>query len=681
MDLFSGGVTAEDAVHVLIDGLLPLSEYAFSGPPSLPQKQAVARQMHAVVLLYNYYHRKQFPKLEYLDFEEFCKVSATARSNLLGHMKFMNMCGEEQDGGGLSVMEMMIMDACAVCTALDASKAAPNTEGWPVSKVVVLLIDPTKKNFLLQFCSITQGVWSPVEKRLDHTMEVAKDIKTYKKKGTTKGTLGNESPYIKDIFLKIAYSAVKENTGINEKDLRVLESHYAYSLSQAKTMARLYLMQYTKLVSEEMSEIPIMDVIRRERQFDGSLPTPDGPAKLNPIPTTGSIEIYDPSCSTGQPKNNPDKDFSTAENKIFENQDGHCFLHGHIDGADDISLDSHREPSPNKNATNHVQNMMPDQHLKEMKMSAILDQSSIAQNCVQIEEDMVGLAKKPSTASKQATKNSNGGIGFTVEKGTSTVDSSLNRAKLAAQQLDEIQGIGTSKRTALVPVVNLVNNPSSYAIKNGKHVSGNHNDDDRCAIQDGRLAGDLSLVSADFSSQQLHKLEASATKGDASLQITLIALQKKRYELEVGDDIAQCEMDIQSMLNGEENDSTLKIDSVAEECHALWSKFGQMCTGTPLCDEQCPHLNKRKRLSEAILKIRNPCQELDEICYQNNWILPRYNVLPSVANEGFRATVTIQGLDFQHIEGGDMKQSPREARESAAMHVLSELPRMAGQVK
>ncbi|KAK1294610.1 hypothetical protein QJS10_CPA16g00138 [Acorus calamus] len=329
--------------------------------------------------------------------------------------------------------------------------------------------------------------------------------------------------------------------------------------------------------------------------------------------------------------------------------------------------------------------MMPDQHLKEMKMSAILDQSSIAQNGIQIEEDMVGLAKKPSTASKQATKNSNGGIGFTVEKGTSTVDSSLNCAQFVAQQLDEIQGIGTSKRTALVPVVNLVNNPSSYAIKNGKHVSGNNNDDDRCAIQDGRLAGDLSLVSADFSCQQLHKLEASA-KGDASLQITLIALQKKRYELyhlyqEVGDEIAQCEMDIQSMLNGEENDSTLKIDSVAKECHALWSKFGQICTGTPLCGEQCPHLNKKKRLSEAILKIRNPCQELDEICYENNWILPRYNVLPSVANEGFRATVTIQGLDFQHIEGGDMKQSPREARESAATHVLSELRRMAVQLK
>ncbi|KAK1317910.1 hypothetical protein QJS10_CPA05g02031 [Acorus calamus] len=351
-------------------------------------------------------------------------------------------------------------------------------------------------------------------------------------------------------------------------------------------------LMYTKLVSEEMSEIPIIDVlsslhgpvvrkkknlctleatsvvnyfhllpysnilsdwISRERQFDGSLPTPDGLAKLNLIPTTGSIETYDTSCSTGQPKNSPDKDFSTAENKIFEKQDGNCFLHGHLDGADDISLDSHGEPSPNKNATNHIQNMMPDQHLKEMKMSAILDQSSIAQNGVQIEEDMVSLAKKPSTASKQATKNSNGGIGFTVE-GTSTVDSSLNCAQLAAQQLDEIQGIGTSKRTALVPVVNLVNNPSSHAIKNGKHVSGNNNDDDRCAIQDGRLAGDLSLVSADFSCQQLHKLEASA-KGDASLQITLIALQKKRYEL-----------------------------------------------------------------------------ELDEICYENNWILPRYNVLPSVAN-------------------------------------------------
>lgn len=88
-------------------------------------------QMHSVVLLYNYYHRKQFPQLKFLAFEPFCKMASIANPSLLMYMKFM-LKYEEGPGNldkHLSVMEKMVMDACKISSALDASKNAPSMDG------------------------------------------------------------------------------------------------------------------------------------------------------------------------------------------------------------------------------------------------------------------------------------------------------------------------------------------------------------------------------------------------------------------------------------------------------------------------------------------------------------------------------------------------------------------------
>ncbi|KAL1804813.1 hypothetical protein ACET3Z_027881 [Daucus carota] len=45
--------------------------------------------MHAVVVLYNYYHRKRHPSLEYLTFTSCCKLAVIFKPKLLAYMKLM----------------------------------------------------------------------------------------------------------------------------------------------------------------------------------------------------------------------------------------------------------------------------------------------------------------------------------------------------------------------------------------------------------------------------------------------------------------------------------------------------------------------------------------------------------------------------------------------------------------
>nr|POF12329.1 hypothetical protein CFP56_73630 [Quercus suber] len=68
-------------------------------------------------------------------------------------------------------------------------------------------------------------------------------------------------------------------------------------------------------------------------------------------------------------------------------------------------------------------------------------------------------------------------------------------------------------------------------------------------------------------------------------------------------------------------------------------------------------------------------KQLDRVCNESNWVLPTYCVFTS--DGGFRANVTVNGVDFECTPGGDMRSNPREARESAAAQMLANLRAMA----
>ncbi|KHN25284.1 hypothetical protein glysoja_010201 [Glycine soja] len=288
---------SEDAVQVfiehLVDPLLP-AKASVQDNPTPSQQKLVANQVRSTVLLYNYYHRKQHPELAYLPFNEFCKLAVVLRPPLLAYMQFMQNLNEEELTDvekQLSLTEKMIMEACDVCKCLDASKDAPNIEGWPITKVSMLLIDSKKENCFLLFSSITSGVWSVIEKGLDtssqsslvekglntssqsslvekglstsyQSSEVTSGSKQYKKRRVIKKSAQKELKVDEDVFLQVGYSAVKEATGINNTDIMLLESGTVYSESKEKAASRFYIMQCYRTINEEVIQIPLQVLIK-----------------------------------------------------------------------------------------------------------------------------------------------------------------------------------------------------------------------------------------------------------------------------------------------------------------------------------------------------------------------------------------------------------------------------------
>lgn len=52
-------------------------------------------------------------------------------------------------------------------------------------------------------------------------------------------------------------------TGTNRSNLSILERHFTYSLIHEKTSTILYIMEYGRPVTEQLSEIVIKDVLNR----------------------------------------------------------------------------------------------------------------------------------------------------------------------------------------------------------------------------------------------------------------------------------------------------------------------------------------------------------------------------------------------------------------------------------
>uniref|UniRef100_A0A2P2K4W8 Uncharacterized protein MANES_04G042400 n=1 Tax=Rhizophora mucronata TaxID=61149 RepID=A0A2P2K4W8_RHIMU len=214
----------EDAIvallEYLVDPRLP-AKYSAKDIPSQYDQESVARQVQTVVMLYNYYHRKQHPELEFLTFEGFCKLAVILRPTLLAYMRLIRRSNDielDDPEKQLSLTEKKIMDACDICMTLDASKSCPSIEGWPISKVSVLLVDTKKEKCMLQFGSSIQGVWSVIEKDIDVSVsnsKVSMNVKHVdKKKRIIKKPLREEFSTDEAALRQLAFSTVKETTGL-----------------------------------------------------------------------------------------------------------------------------------------------------------------------------------------------------------------------------------------------------------------------------------------------------------------------------------------------------------------------------------------------------------------------------------------------------------------------------------
>lgn len=137
----------------------------------------------------------------------------------MAHMKFTHQIDSNWSNdleNQLSVTEKAIMEACNISLSLDALKDVPSIEAWPIMKVSVLLLDSKKENCMMLYDSITNGVWSVIEKCLDvpnldsEILSEEKHADKMDKKMPTdvQSAVGSD-------FEQLAFSAVKEATGMS----------------------------------------------------------------------------------------------------------------------------------------------------------------------------------------------------------------------------------------------------------------------------------------------------------------------------------------------------------------------------------------------------------------------------------------------------------------------------------
>ncbi|XP_015162231.1 uncharacterized protein [Solanum tuberosum] len=252
-------------LECMVEPLLGHSSCKSKKVPTLDQQKSMAKQVGAVVLLYNYYYRKQHQdqKIEFLNFASFCQLAVVLKPTLMTYVKLMHRSDyTDVDNleSQLSLTEKEIMRACDISSTLDAAEVVPLSQKWPTSKVAVFLVDSRRENCLLMHSSMTCAVWSIIEKHLDVSSSYLFDSKCISKKKKA-NMFSTGLHYADESSLQdLALSAATEATGINRSDLVVLESHLVYSLDKEKASARLYLVQSTKLVNEGFT-IPIRDII------------------------------------------------------------------------------------------------------------------------------------------------------------------------------------------------------------------------------------------------------------------------------------------------------------------------------------------------------------------------------------------------------------------------------------
>ncbi|XP_028547931.1 uncharacterized protein LOC110113969 isoform X2 [Dendrobium catenatum] len=644
-------VPAEETVEALIEGLvspfLPRRGISWDNP-STEQQEAVAKQMYAVNLLYNYYHRKLFPKLEFLDFNSFCKIACISKPSLL---KYMNaMCKSDMSSGDLdeplSITERMIMDACNVSSALDASKDFPDMKGWPISKVAVFLVDPSKEHCLLRSSSSTVTVKLLIEKNLEMPLE---NVVGVPEMGNALGSNTNASGLLKDKFngledrlQEVAFSTVKEEMGIDNSNLSILGSYLSYSLSRMKSCARLYIMSYAEPI---VNQIPIKGLMQ---SLQGPL------VKINSAPEVTEV-VGKTSHSALQhiPRQKTDLVNKGSEGvlviDIHEVSDDSGWSQGNMNNCSKASTNTEiigsfkNYPSLGESSV-RSQNAAFTFVTEKPVLSTVKEEATV--------DDFPALTKQnwdTLMSKKRKLNNSLAGSSGTAHQ--YNADDSFN------ENLKKLDGDWET---------NLENAISHNSVKEAKNDL-------------NQAGGTMNNMIVALNSDN-HDALALSKKVDRMSVLQM--LKKKREELchqqrLLEDNIAHCEMSIQTVLSGKDS-SESKVEFMLKTCELICPN--EMKNDANFSTEaQCQSQTVgRKKLCEAVLRLQSPCQELDEIFCTNNWILPKYCVLPS-SDGKFQALVTVRGMDFECESHSDWKTSPKKARESAATNMLNKLRSMAAQ--
>ncbi|PWA94735.1 hypothetical protein CTI12_AA056850 [Artemisia annua] len=787
--------TVEALMEYLVGPLLPLKQTDITKKSlSEAQHQSVAKQVHAAAVLYNYYHLNQHRDLEFLKFDQFCNLAIMFKPSILHYMKYMSPSDRPtltEPATQLSPTEKAIMDACNISeTLLDASaNVSSMIQEWPITKVAVLLIDSKKENCFLKF---NDGVWSVIEKDL-YPEESTNGIETKKSKKRKLSLMKKYDEEGEVGLQQLVFSAVKEEAGIDSGELQVLESHVVYSLSQAKTATRFYIVQSTKSINED-NLVPIQDaiyslqgpvvtksagswVITPVVEYYYLLPYADIVSKFfsrgsNGIPHQAIEGSAAPNIILGSLKSCNNVEIKSKLNSVNINisniskeepRDSKVAKKTHESNKQDTAtiatttLEPVNKVADDVNTSGSIESLF-DQKVTETEYST--GNRITGANIANVKpEDMIGSSGVESSKQTHESKKTHETIKqdttttTTVEPASKVADAVITSGSIESpfdQKVKETEN-STGNRITGVNIDNVKQddmNGSRRAESSNSSSGANNKDIDKppvslckenqntkpqtplkvyrhekrtisnkkeekdlktkpieCQVE--KIDGEKKpcVVSPHEDNKSLtvnHALVAVQQKNDGSLEDFKFTVDAKRSELSeaalrallnkrqklfnqqhlIESELALCDKKIQAIMNSGIGDCLdLKLEAVIDCCNEICQQ-----NDTQAQDHTNVHVGSSlplsvpssgKSLSEAQLTLRKACQELDDICLSNKWMLPTYRTTRS--DGGFVANVSLKGTNFECSGLSAMLPSVQEARNSAATNVITKLQQLANE--
>ncbi|KAG8363268.1 hypothetical protein BUALT_Bualt19G0004500 [Buddleja alternifolia] len=614
-------------METLVEPLLPLRRVSIE-PPSIDAQKSVSKQMHAVVLLYNYHHRKQKTELKFLDFQYFCQLAVVLRPPLIAFMKLfkesesMELNSTENQ---LSLTEKAIKDACDISMALDASRNVPNVEGWPISTVAVLLIDSKKENCFLQFGAVTKGTWSLIEIELNES-NTNREISGEERVGDKRKRSGQKGSTDDTKYLQLGYDAVKEVTGINSSDLEVLETHVTYSSSKKNSTARFYMLQYNGSFNVK-EQVPLETLVESlqgplaEKLSHGFWRTMPVVEYHHMLPYVEFISCWLSGKDLCLPSPGRDLPLSKPELENIDNSSSRMEIN-----------------SSNKIAKKDESVIFPDNKSDEFQKGPLSDHSMGLQKVNM--RDFTETFSKNKEPSKKV--NSIIKVYHHRRKNNSSTqhDARVQKdgVKVKVDMVDSLKSCDTQCRDEKLSADNgnitTLYNQSGIAVRSEQLVQ--------------------------FEAKTKYNVEVQSAPASEESHNALSLLYRKREEM--------C-----SKLCGMEDTLALYEDIIARIRDGGEVGLARQCIESILTgnDHLLSEHERRIGLSETYVPGKSSCQDLEYICLKNNWRQPRYLTEPSVGK--FVSNVVVGRKDFKLSSTGGSETKPCEARESAAANMISKL--------
>ncbi|PNT71796.1 hypothetical protein BRADI_2g35635v3 [Brachypodium distachyon] len=590
-------VQMEEAVSMLLEHLVgPVLPRAATDVTPAEMERAVARQIHTAVILYNYYHRSLSPQLAFADVKRFLLCASHSVGEDL--FPFSNVVHEKNPGDDVkpSVTDRAAMDACEIAEALDASQDFPEMSLWPIAKVAVLLLDPTRK----------KCVWSIIEKEFDASAGNSYSSKQLLLHRTSKIFALSVCSLC---IVLLPYGKLMVLKGMKHANLHILDEDLTYSLSTERTITKLFIVEYEQTTNRELTEVPLQELVS---SMSGPLFVNDPFPKTSPVVEHYHILPYKKSLLQFLHRERP-SDYAVHE--IAESMD----------------QQEAKNKSMMQKGTKKVSTAKQKQAIK------LVDTSPDGENPVRENDPLV----VDLDTSKQTTKYRNIKEAAAASGGKLILQAGVQVDKEKTQSSDITPDVFPTKAPSVGHVTEniILEGQNMGASENSGGIMENNND------------------------QMYHSLQLIQKMRDDFLHKKHILAERS----------AQCDMDIQTILS--EGKMTSIVKSIMDKYKNNSSNKAEATTSSLSGGGGQTLTTKRLKLREAPL-LGKKCQELDDICRDSNWMLPRYTVLPS--KDGmFDACVNLRGFDFDMRINGDRCMTPYEARCSAAAHMIVELQKKA----